>query len=124
MAQAKREWRKAEGYYQQALEVKIEFNDRYEQARIFGQLGLLKKEQEKFAEAQDYLLQALEIFRDFNDEHNLIFIFSHLRDLWRKSGNKDLTRKVGEILGMSEAKVWELFEQFPDESANEEGTIE
>lgn len=117
VAEEQREWEKAEGYYRQALEIKIEFNDRYSQASTSGQLGLLKQKQEKFAESQAYLLQALEIFRDFNDEHGLMITFFNLYALWKERGDDNLLIKVGETLGMSEADVRELFERFSDESA-------
>jgi len=123
VAQEQGEWEKAESYYQQAIQISIEFSDSYYQAQTLGQFGILKLEQKKFVEAQDYLLQALEIFRDF-DENPLIATLSYLRILWRESSDDNLLIKVGEVLGMTEAKVRELFERESDESANEEGNTE
>ena len=39
VAQEQRQWAQAEGYYQQALAIKVEFNDRYEQANTYHKLG-------------------------------------------------------------------------------------
>ena len=39
VAQEQRQWGQAEQYYQQALAIIVEFNDRYSQARIYHNLG-------------------------------------------------------------------------------------
>ncbi len=122
VAEEQHEWQKAEDYYQQALEIKIEFNDRFSQASTFGQLGLLKQEQRKFAEGQSYLLQALEIFRDYSDDHNLAITLLNLRVVWQASGDDGLLAKVGEVLGMAEAKVREMFEKNADDNTNQENS--
>ncbi len=121
VAQKQREWQKAEGYYQQALEIYIEFNDRFSQAETFHNLGIVAQAQREWQKAEGYFQLALEIFRDFNDQHNLMFTLSNLRNLWKESGDDGLLNKVGEILGISEGEVRELFErEDSDESANEE----
>ena len=39
VAQWGRTWEEAKGYYEQALQIKIEYNDRYSQASTYHQLG-------------------------------------------------------------------------------------
>jgi tetratricopeptide (TPR) repeat protein len=66
-----REYEQARSHYQQALQIKIEFNDRYSQASTYGQLGLLSKAEGNLTEARNYLQQALEIFVEFGDEYGV-----------------------------------------------------
>ncbi len=65
--QAQQQWQVAQDYYQQALQLKIEFNDRYRQAGTYHQLGTVAQEQRQWAQAQDYYQQALQLFLEFND---------------------------------------------------------
>jgi tetratricopeptide (TPR) repeat protein len=66
VAQEQRQWAQAERYYQQALEIQIEFNARYEQAATYHQLGSVAQEQRQWAQAERYYQQALEIKIEFN----------------------------------------------------------
>ena len=70
VAQKLREFEQARSDYQQALQIKVEFNDRYSQASTYGQLGLLAEAEGNPAEARTHLQQALEIFIEFGDEHS------------------------------------------------------
>lgn len=69
VVQQLREWEQARAYYQQALDIKIEFSDRFSQARTYGQLGLLAEAQEDYAEARANLQKALEIYVEYKDEY-------------------------------------------------------
>ncbi|EIJ43395.1 NB-ARC domain-containing protein,tetratricopeptide repeat protein [Beggiatoa alba B18LD] len=69
VAQEQRQWSQAQDYYQQALAIDIEFNDRYSQASTYHQLGMVKQEQRQWEKAQDYYQQALAIKIEFNDRH-------------------------------------------------------
>ena len=69
MAQEQRQWPQAEQYYQQALQIKIEFNDRYEQAGTYHQLGSVAQEQRQWPQAEQYYQQALQIKIEFNDRY-------------------------------------------------------
>ncbi len=55
VAQEQRQWQQAEQYYQQALQIYVEYNDRYTQASTYHQLGLLAEEQQQWQQACDYL---------------------------------------------------------------------
>ncbi|MEQ8970081.1 MAG: hypothetical protein RIE73_06750 [Coleofasciculus sp. C1-SOL-03] len=59
----------AKQYYHQALDIKIEFSDRYSQAGTYGQLGLLAQAQENYAEARVNLQIALDIFLEYQDNY-------------------------------------------------------
>uniref|UniRef100_UPI0020295AE7 tetratricopeptide repeat protein n=2 Tax=unclassified Caballeronia TaxID=2646786 RepID=UPI0020295AE7 len=66
VAQAQHQWPQAEQYYQQALAIKIEFNDRYAQASTYHQLGRVAQEQRQWLQAEQYYQQALAIKIEFN----------------------------------------------------------
>jgi len=54
VAQEQRQWAQAEQYYQKALEIYVEFNDRYQQAGTYHQLGVVAEEQRQWAQAEQY----------------------------------------------------------------------
>jgi tetratricopeptide (TPR) repeat protein len=62
-----REWEQARSYYQQALEIKIEYGARYEQAGTLHQLGMVAQELREWEQARSYYQQALEIFIEYGD---------------------------------------------------------
>ena len=70
MAQAQRQWPEAERYYKDALQIYIDFNDRYTQASTFHQLGIVAQEQRQWPEAERYYQHALEIKIEFNDRYS------------------------------------------------------
>ena len=70
VAQEQRQWAQAEQYYQQALAIYIEFNDRYAQAATYHQLGIVAQEQRQWAQAEQYYQQALAIYIEFNDRYS------------------------------------------------------
>jgi tetratricopeptide (TPR) repeat protein len=69
VAQEQRQWEQAEHYYQQALQIKIEYNARYEQAHIYHQLGMVAQEQRQWPQAEHYYQQALQIYIEYNDRY-------------------------------------------------------
>jgi uncharacterized protein HemY len=69
VAQKQRQWQQAEQYYQQALQIKIEYNDRYGQARTYHQLGTVAQEQ--WQQAEQYYQQALRICIEDNYHYDL-----------------------------------------------------
>jgi tetratricopeptide (TPR) repeat protein len=87
VAQELREFEEARRNYQQALQIFIEFNDRYSQASTYGQLGIAAQELREFEEARRNYQQALQIFIEFNDRysqastyHNLGYVAQELRE--------------------------------------------
>jgi tetratricopeptide (TPR) repeat protein len=69
VAEEQRQWTQAEGYYQQALGIFIEFNDRNGQASTYHQLGMVAQEQRQWAQAEGNYQQALGIKIEFNDRY-------------------------------------------------------
>jgi tetratricopeptide (TPR) repeat protein len=70
VAAEQRQWSEAESCYKQALQIYIDFNDRYEQAGTYHQLGRVAEEQRQWSEAESYYKEAIQIFIEFNDRHS------------------------------------------------------
>ncbi|MBD2602290.1 CHAT domain-containing tetratricopeptide repeat protein [Microcystis viridis] len=62
-----REWEQARSYYQQALEIDIEYGDRFSQANTLKGLGSVAHELREWEQAQSYYQQALEIEIEYGD---------------------------------------------------------
>jgi tetratricopeptide (TPR) repeat protein len=69
VAQALREFDDARNNYLQALQIKIEFHDRYAQACTYHHLGMVAEELREFDDARNNYLQALQINIEFNDRY-------------------------------------------------------
>ena len=78
VAQEQRQWPQSEQYFQQALQIYIDFNDRYAQAKTLHHLGIVAQEQQKFQQAEQYFQQALQIYIDFNDRYAQAGTLHHL----------------------------------------------
>ena len=101
VAQEQRQWSQAEGYYQQALAIDIEFHNRYAQASTYHQLGRVAQAQRQWAQARDYFLKALTITVEFNDEYRISFVLRNLSRLWQAGGDAGLPGAVAAVLGVS-----------------------
>ena len=64
-----REWEQARSYYQQALEIKIEYGARYEQASTLHQLGIVAQELREWEQARSYYRQSLEIKIEYGNRY-------------------------------------------------------
>jgi tetratricopeptide (TPR) repeat protein len=98
VAQKLREWEQARSYYQQALEIEIEYgaaggtqSDRYSQARTLHQLGIVAQELREWEQARSYYQQAIEIFIEYGARyeqastlHNLGILAQELRE-WEQA---------------------------------------
>jgi len=78
VAEEQRQWAQAEGYYQQALEIFIAFDDRHHQATVYHQLGVVAQEQRQWAQAEGYYQQALEICIEFKDRYHQGLVYHQL----------------------------------------------
>jgi tetratricopeptide (TPR) repeat protein len=105
VAQAQRQWPQAEGYYQQALQIKIDFNDRYSQASTYGQLGLLGEAQEQYDDANEYLLKALAIFVEFGDEYSQGTALRSLVRLWQAAPDEAALARAAALLKIAPADL-------------------
>ena len=61
VAQKLREYEQARSHYQQALDIFIEYNDRYSQARTYHQLGRVAEALREYEQARSHYQQALNI---------------------------------------------------------------
>ncbi|NEO87377.1 MAG: tetratricopeptide repeat protein, partial [Spirulina sp. SIO3F2] len=78
VAQELRDYEQARSHYQQALDLNIEFNDRYSQAKNYHQLGIVAQELRDYEQARSHFQQALNICIEFNDRYNQAKIYHQL----------------------------------------------
>jgi tetratricopeptide (TPR) repeat protein len=109
VAQELGEYEQARSHYQQALDIKIEFGDRYRQAGNYGQLGLLAVAQQDYDQAQQNLQQALTIFVEFNDQHSTEITLRNLARLYQTTQDDRLLTPVAQCLGTTPAEVQQRF---------------
>jgi tetratricopeptide (TPR) repeat protein len=69
LAEELRKWEQARSYYQQSLEIKIEYGDRFYQAMTLHQLGNLAQELREWEQARSYYRQALEIYIEYGTRY-------------------------------------------------------
>jgi len=117
VAQTQRQWATAESHYNQALQLFIEFNDRYSQASTYHQLGRVVEELENWQEAFDFLFQDLIISLEFNDEHGAGITLRSLSRVWqaaRSSPDFDkaaILKRLAASLNITPAEAQSLLEQ-------------
>ncbi|MEM9450883.1 MAG: tetratricopeptide repeat protein, partial [Cyanobacteria bacterium P01_E01_bin.6] len=70
VAQELREYEQARSHYQQALDINIEFNDRYSQASTYHNMGRVAQELREYEQARSHYQQALDIYIEFNDRYS------------------------------------------------------
>ena len=70
VAEELREFEQARNYYQQALDINIEFGARYDCARTYHQLGRVAEELREFEQARNYYQQALDINIEFDARYD------------------------------------------------------
>ena len=70
VAQELREYEQARKDYQQALEIDIEYNNRYGQAMTYHQLGMVAEELREYEQARKDYQQSLQIYIEYNDRHS------------------------------------------------------
>ena len=78
VAQELREYAEARNSYQQALAIKVEFGDRYEQAGTYGQLGSVALALREYEEARKNYQQALAINVEFDDRYSQASTYHNL----------------------------------------------
>lgn len=99
VAQEQKEWMRSQSFYQQALAIKIEYDDRYGQASTFSRLGLLMPAQERWHEAARLLARGLAIFVEFEDEHYTGITINNLCNLYQAHPDETLLYEVTTVLG-------------------------
>jgi len=99
----------AERNYRKALEICEEFNDRYNQARTYHQLGRIAEEKRDFENIRTNYFKALECINGFDDQEMLSIILSSIARLYHTTRDQELIYGTASILGMSEKEVSDLF---------------
>lgn len=111
VAQELREWEQARSYYQQAIEIKIEYGDRYSQAGTLHQLGRVAEEVGELSQAKSYYLQALQILAEFNDSYTIqTYSLPRLVALYQQTQDEEIFLAVADILGVGVEEVRGLLE--------------
>jgi tetratricopeptide (TPR) repeat protein len=112
----------AEEYYQKALAIYIDFNDRHSQASTYHNLGGAAQEQRQWAQAEQYYQKALAIFIEFDDQYWAGNTFRRLAHLWQESGDNNLPSRVAGWLGIAPAGAEGLLRQALEGSSPLENT--
>jgi tetratricopeptide (TPR) repeat protein len=86
VAGEQQQWQQAEQYYQQALQIYIEYNDRYAQASTYRQLGIVAQKQGQWQQAEQYYQQALQIYIEYNDRYAQASTYHQLGIVAQKQG--------------------------------------
>ena len=69
VAEELREYEQARAHFQQALDIKVEYGDRYSQASTYHQLGRVAQELREYEQARAHFQQALDIFVEYDDRY-------------------------------------------------------
>ncbi|MFB8787814.1 MAG: tetratricopeptide repeat protein [Potamolinea sp.] len=114
VAQDLREFAEARSNYQQALEIYIEFGDRYSQASTYYHLGRVAEELGELEEAKANYLQDLQITVEFNDEHGLGISLRNLARFYQVTQDENLLTEIAQILGVTVEEVRQKFREGED----------
>jgi tetratricopeptide (TPR) repeat protein len=114
VALAQGRWEQAEQYYQQALQIYIEYNDRYEQAGTYHQFGRVAEEQQQWEQAEKQFLQALQIFLDFSNNENVAIVVGGLARLWHACNDASLLERLGTVLKKTPEETRDLLQSYLD----------
>ncbi len=99
-----REYEQARSHYQKALDIKVEFNDRYSQASTYHQLGMVAQKLREYEQARSHYQKALDITVEFNDRYSQASTYHQLGALPRNSesmSRRDRTIKKPSISKLS-----------------------
>ena len=108
VAQELREFEQARTDYQQALKIKVEFNDRYSQASTYHNLGIVAQALREFEQARSDYQQALKIKVEFNDRYAQASTYSQLGLLAEAEGDRAEAKTCLQ-------QALEIFVEFGDE---------
>ena len=84
LAQELREYHQAHDYYQNALEMYIQYGDRYYSAATYHELGRVAQELREYHQARDYYQNALEIKIEYGDRYDCAITYHNLGMIARK----------------------------------------
>ncbi|PSB04110.1 hypothetical protein C7B64_05590 [Merismopedia glauca CCAP 1448/3] len=99
VAQELRQFEQANDYYQQALQIFIDFGDRFSQASTYFQLGRLAEEMGELEAAKANYLQDLQITAEFNDEQGLGISLRNLARFYQQTQDESILAAVASLFG-------------------------
>ena len=105
IAQESRDFKQAQQYHQQALEIKIEYGDRYLQAHTYYNLGMVAEALEQPESAKTNYLKALQFFAEFNNEYGLDISLRNLARFYQVTKDESLLAAVTSILGATVEEI-------------------
>ena len=106
-----REYEQARSHYQQALDIYIEFNDRYEQADTYHQLGRVAEELREYEQAQSHYQRALATYTEYGDEYNGNIVLRSFARLYQTTPSTSLLTAVAQCFNATPDEVKQLFAQ-------------
>jgi tetratricopeptide (TPR) repeat protein len=109
VAEELREFEEARRNYQQALQIKIEFNDRHSQASTYYQLAKIDEATGELEQARENYLQDLRITLEFNDEHGLGISLRNLARFYNATQDETLLTAAANLLGTTPDDLRQMF---------------
>jgi hypothetical protein len=110
VAQELREWTDARNNHHQALQIHVEFGDRYFQASTYHRVGSIAFDLEEIPVAQENWLRGLQMWEEFSDNYSIqTFSLPGLAQIHQLHPNPKLLTAVATILNLSELEVQQLF---------------
>lgn len=100
VAQELREYEPARTYYQQALQIKIDFNDRYSQAGTYYQLGQVAEALGELESAKLHYFEALRLSKEVGDEPGLEISVRNLRRFYQVIHDDQWLGEAAILLGL------------------------
>jgi tetratricopeptide (TPR) repeat protein len=100
-----RAWALAREHYNQALEIYIEYGDRYSQASTYYQLAMVAEATGDLENAKTDYLKDLEITIEFNDEHGLGISLQNAARFYRDHPDDAFLSEIAKLLGIETAEL-------------------
>ena len=94
------EWDEARNNFNKALQIKIEFNDRYSQASTYYLLAKISEATGDLDDAKSGYMKDLEIMIEFNDDHGLDISMNNLARFYRAHSDDAFLSEVANLLGI------------------------
>ena len=105
VAQKLREYEQARAYYQQALDIAIETNNRNGQAMTYHQLGRIAEALKDIASAKTFYLKSLQITIEVNDQAGLEVSRRNLIRFYQEHPDDQFLANAAQLLNISLEKL-------------------
>ncbi|MDJ0558747.1 MAG: tetratricopeptide repeat protein, partial [Microcystis sp. M53599_WE4] len=89
-----------------AIEIFIEYGDRYGQANPLHELGMVAEGVGELSQAKSYYLQALQIWAEFNDNYSVqTFSLPRLVALYQQTQDEGILVGIASVFGVGVEEV-------------------